>query len=203
MPGLHIPCSPPEALPKPDVTQDSSSEVPTERALGTKQSRVRERRREGRSRTFDWAEFRPVPPLASELGPQETRDPVQPELGDVERKRRREERRKRYESMLGFPLGWELEYGRGEASASTSARPSTRAQQRVQEIEQCWQQVERTVFKQERTVPLYTESQSKDTADIERLLETYRKGVCLYYIYEILFLIILIQIIVKSVMYRF
>uniref|UniRef100_A0A673WGH4 Uncharacterized LOC115170694 n=1 Tax=Salmo trutta TaxID=8032 RepID=A0A673WGH4_SALTR len=159
-------------LPKPDVTQDSSpsSEVPTERVQGPKQSHIHERRREGRSKTFDWAEFSPMALLASELEvQQETKEPLRMEVGDLERKRRREERRRRYDSMLGFLVGWEMDCDRGGISPR-----SPRTHQKVQrEIEQCWQQVERTAFRQEKTVPLYTESQGKDKEDMGILLETY------------------------------
>ncbi|XP_021414028.2 uncharacterized protein LOC110486615 isoform X3 [Oncorhynchus mykiss] len=163
-------------LPKPDVTQDSSpsSEVPTETVQGPKQSRIRERRREGRSKTFDWAEFSPMALLASEQEvQQETKEPLWMEVGDLERKRRREERRRRYDSMLGFLVGWEMDCDRGGISPR-----SPRTHQRVQrEIEQCWQQVERTAFRQEKTVPLYTESQGKDKEDMGILLETYHRRV--------------------------
>uniref|UniRef100_A0A8C7CS52 PH domain-containing protein n=1 Tax=Oncorhynchus kisutch TaxID=8019 RepID=A0A8C7CS52_ONCKI len=163
-------------LPKPDVTQDSSpsSQVPTERVQGPKQSRIHERRREGRSKTFDWAEFSPMALLASEQEvQQETKEPLRMEVGDLERKRRREERRRRYDSMLGFLVGWEMDCDRGGISPR-----SPRTHQRVQrEIEQCWQQVERTAFRQEKTVPLYTESQGKDKEDMGILLETYHRRV--------------------------
>ncbi|XP_055754084.1 uncharacterized protein LOC129833477 isoform X3 [Salvelinus fontinalis] len=178
LPVHRIPCSPSESLPlpKPDVTQDSSpsSEVPTERVQGPKQSCIRERRREGRSKTFDWAEFSPMALLASEQEvQQETKEPLRMEVGDLERKRRREERRRRYDSMLGFLVGWEMDCDRGGISPR-----SPRTHQKVQrEIEQCWQQVERTAFRQEKNVPLYTESQGKDKEDMGILLETYHRRV--------------------------
>uniref|UniRef100_A0A8C7H7C2 PH domain-containing protein n=1 Tax=Oncorhynchus kisutch TaxID=8019 RepID=A0A8C7H7C2_ONCKI len=161
-------------LPKPDVTQDSSpsSEVPTERVQGPKQSRIRERRREGRSKTFDWAEFSPMALLASEQEvQQETKEPLRMEVGDLERKRRRDERRRRYDSMLGFLVDWEMDCDRGGISPR-----SPRTHQRVQrEIEQCWQQVERTAFRQEKTVPLYTESQEADLPSLKSLTDMYRE----------------------------
>ncbi|KAM9472029.1 uncharacterized protein ACWYII_007586 isoform 1-T1 [Salvelinus alpinus] len=178
LPVHRIPCSPSESLPlpKPDVTQDSSpsSEVPTERVQGPKQSRIRERRREGHSKTFDWAEFSPMAVLASEQEvQQETKEPLRMEVGDLERKRRREERRRRYDSMLGSLVGWEMDCDRGGISPR-----SPRTHQKVQrEIEQCWQQVERTAFRQEKTAPLYTESQGKDKEDMGILLETYHRRV--------------------------
>uniref|UniRef100_A0A8C9XY75 Myosin phosphatase Rho interacting protein n=1 Tax=Sander lucioperca TaxID=283035 RepID=A0A8C9XY75_SANLU len=159
LPGLHVPCSPPEALPKPDVTQDSlPADVSTERDSHPKHKSVMERRREGRHKTFDWAEFRPPNKLS--LDPQRTKALCSLELGDLERRKRREERRRRYESML----------------AEDVRALSPKSQQKLEEeIEECWKQVEKTVFKSERRVPLFTEA--KDSVEIEKMLEGYRKGV--------------------------
>ncbi|XP_031174846.1 myosin phosphatase Rho-interacting protein-like [Sander lucioperca] len=171
LPGLHVPCSPPEALPKPDVTQDSlPADVSTERDSHPKHKSVMERRREGRHKTFDWAEFRPPNKLS--LDPQRTKALCSLELGDLERRKRREERRRRYESMLGFPLGWEVIGVKAEDVRALSPK----SQQKLEEeIEECWKQVEKTVFKSERRVPLFTEA--KDSVEIEKMLEGYRKGV--------------------------
>lgn len=77
---------------------------------------------------------------------QETKEPLRMEVGDLERKRRREERRRRYDSMLGFLVGWEMDCDRGGISPR-----SPRTHQKVQrEIEQCWQQVERTALDRRR-----------------------------------------------------
>uniref|UniRef100_A0A8C9Y5A2 Myosin phosphatase Rho interacting protein n=1 Tax=Sander lucioperca TaxID=283035 RepID=A0A8C9Y5A2_SANLU len=170
LPGLHVPCSPPEALPKPDVTQDSlPADVSTERDSHPKHKSVMERRREGRHKTFDWAEFRPPNKLS--LDPQRTKALCSLELGDLERRKRREERRRRYESMLGFPLGWEVIGVKAEDVRALSPK----SQQKLEEeIEECWKQVEKTVFKSERRVPLFTEA--KDSVEIEKMLEGYRKG---------------------------
>ncbi|XP_042248486.1 myosin phosphatase Rho-interacting protein-like [Thunnus maccoyii] len=175
LPSHHFPCSPPEALPKPDVTQDSSStEIPTERDPHPKPKSVMERRREGRYKTFDWAEFRPQSKPTSDTDPQKSKALCSLELGDLERRKRREERRRKYESMLGFSLGWEAS---GDESADGSDRAmSPKSQQRMEEeMEDCWKQVEKTVFRLERTVPLYNDV--KDTAEMEKLLDSYRKGV--------------------------
>uniref|UniRef100_A0A8C9Y0G6 Myosin phosphatase Rho interacting protein n=1 Tax=Sander lucioperca TaxID=283035 RepID=A0A8C9Y0G6_SANLU len=163
--------SPPEALPKPDVTQDSlPADVSTERDSHPKHKSVMERRREGRHKTFDWAEFRPPNKLS--LDPQRTKALCSLELGDLERRKRREERRRRYESMLGFPLGWEVIGVKAEDVRALSPK----SQQKLEEeIEECWKQVEKTVFKSERRVPLFTEA--KDSVEIEKMLEGYRKGV--------------------------
>ncbi|XP_032392932.1 myosin phosphatase Rho-interacting protein [Etheostoma spectabile] len=171
LPGLHVPCSPPEALPKPDVTQDSlPADVSTERDSHPKHKSVMERRREGRHKTFDWAEFRPPNKLSQD--PQRTKALCSLELGDQERRTRREERRRRYESMLGFPLGWE---GIGVKDADVRALSPISQQKMEEEIEECWKQVEKTVFKSERRVPLFTEA--KDSVEIEKTLEGYRKAV--------------------------
>ncbi|XP_026181532.1 myosin phosphatase Rho-interacting protein-like isoform X2 [Mastacembelus armatus] len=165
----------PEALPKPDVTQDSlSTEIPTERHPHPKPKSVMERRREGRYKTFDWAEYRPQNKQTLETDLQRTKPPFTLELGDSDRKKRREERRRRYESMLGFSLGWE-ETEHQTVDGSVRAW-SPKSQETVEEeIEECWKQVEKTVFRLERAVPLC--NQAKDTVEMEKLLDSYRKGV--------------------------
>ncbi|GAA6222069.1 myosin phosphatase Rho-interacting protein-like [Lates japonicus] len=178
LPGHHLPCSPPEALPKPDVTQDSpSTVVPTD--SHPKPRSVTEKRREGRYRTFDWAEFRPQnkpPTTMPESNPQRAKSPCSLELGDLERRRRREERRRRYESMLGFSLSWDETRDKMEDDSGGIRALSPKSQQKVEEeIEECWRQVENTVFRLERRVPLFTET--KDVVEMEKLLDDYRKGV--------------------------
>uniref|UniRef100_A0A7N8WJC9 Myosin phosphatase Rho-interacting protein-like n=1 Tax=Mastacembelus armatus TaxID=205130 RepID=A0A7N8WJC9_9TELE len=140
----HVSCSLPEALPKPDVTQDSlSTEIPTERHPHPKPKSVMERRREGRYKTFDWAEYRPQNKQTLETDLQRTKPPFTLELGDSDRKKRREERRRRYESMLGFSLGWE-ETEHQTVDGSVRAW-SPKSQETVEEeIEECWKQVEKT-----------------------------------------------------------
>ncbi|KAM4598616.1 uncharacterized protein ACJ7VT_022070 [Polymixia lowei] len=178
LPGHHNPRCPTEALPKPDVTRDSSSsQVPAERDQHPKPRSVIERRREGRYNTFDWAEFRPLTKPAPEPDARDTENPCPPEPGDPERRKRREERRKRYESMLGFPLTREATGGRNAGEAGARAR-SPRSQKKVEEeIEEIWRQVERAAFRPENVVPLYAEVQDKDTAELDGLLDIYRKGV--------------------------
>ncbi|XP_035510916.1 myosin phosphatase Rho-interacting protein-like isoform X1 [Morone saxatilis] len=173
LPGHHAPCSPPEALPKPDVTRDSpSADLSAERDPHSKRRTVTEKRREGRYRTFDWAEFRPQNKPAPDADPPRTKPLCSLELGDLERRKRREERRRRYESMLGISLGREVT---GDEAADVSVRAmSPKSQQRVEEeIEECWRLVEKTAFRLEGTVPLLTDA--RDAAETEKLLETYRK----------------------------
>ncbi|XP_010747848.3 myosin phosphatase Rho-interacting protein isoform X3 [Larimichthys crocea] len=173
LPGLH---APPEALPKPDVTQDSpSADVSAER--DSKHRTVMERRREGRYRTFDWAEFRPQNKASpADADPQRTKAPCSSlELGDLERRKRREERRRRYESMLGISLSWEVMGDKTEDSGGGGVRAlSPKSQQKVEEdIEECWRLVEKTIFRLERNVPLITE----DKEETETLLDSYRTKV--------------------------
>uniref|UniRef100_A0A668AQH6 Myosin phosphatase Rho interacting protein n=1 Tax=Myripristis murdjan TaxID=586833 RepID=A0A668AQH6_9TELE len=165
----HGSFSPLEGLVRPDVTQDSpsseASSVERDSAPGLKKSRARERRREGRSKTFDWAEFRPIAQAMAQQRAQEA-EGLQANLGELERSRRREERRKRYESVTGTsvesPLIAEIgrmDYESGEGDGHTgldSGGPlSLERQQRVEEvIEQHWQQVENTPIREERRVPL-------------------------------------------------
>lgn len=175
LPGHHLSCSAPEVLPKPDVTQDSlSTEIPAERDANLKPRGVMERRREGRYRTFDWAEFRPQTKATVDADPPRTKSPCSLELGDLERRKRRQERRKRYESMLGFSLGLEET---GDTTADSSVRAlSPKSQQRMEEeVEECWKQVEKTVFRLEKTVPLFTAA--RDTVEMPKLLDSYRKRV--------------------------
>lgn len=75
--------------------------------------------------------------------------------------------------MLGFPLGWEA----GPDNKAPGARAlSPKSQRRVEEeIEECWRQVEKTVFRLERKVPLISEA--GDCAEAEKLLDGYVKGV--------------------------
>ncbi|CAL8284591.1 unnamed protein product [Merluccius merluccius] len=190
----HGPFAPLEGLVRPDVAQDSPSEaasVEREAASGLKKSRARERRREGRSKTFDWAEFRPVAQaLAQQRNQQAEGRAAVP--ADPERNRRREERRKRYDAATEPPEGnppspqgdggrMDYESGEGEVvkagPEAAGASPQER-QQRVEEvIEQHWQQVEKTPVREEKRVPLPSTVQPRDTAELERLLESYKKGV--------------------------
>nr|AAI55851.1 Zgc:175222 protein [Danio rerio] len=160
-----------EGVCRPDVTQDSpSSEASVERETGAKKSRARERRREGRSKTFDWAEFRPIAQALAQQRAQEA------EL--TERSKRREERRRRYESVTGATFDPALMEQEAGGVAQTEAPPlSAEWQQRVEdEIEQRWQQVEKTPIRDERRVPLGS-ARSRDATDMEKLLEGYKRGV--------------------------
>lgn len=179
---------------RPDVTQDSPSHEPLSREResisGASKSRVRERRREGRSKTFDWAEFRPIAQALAQQRAQEA-ESFHADLGELEQSRRREERCKTYESVTVPSAQDALAKDRGmtdhrsgvEANAQTpdSIGPTEfERQKRMEEvIEQHWQQVETTPIREERRVPLSSSALFKETAELEHLLENYRRGVLL------------------------
>lgn len=177
----HVSCGPFESLARPDITQDSlSSEASVEREGGLKKSRARERRREGRSKTFDWAEFRPIAQALAQQRAQEA-DTFQAEL--TERNKRREERRRRYESVTGSSFeppadAAKMDIESGGVVQVDAPPPSVEQQQRVEdEIEQRWQQVEKTPIREERRVPLPSTHHNRDTSELEKLIESYKKGV--------------------------
>uniref|UniRef100_A0A8C7QN07 Myosin phosphatase Rho interacting protein n=1 Tax=Oncorhynchus mykiss TaxID=8022 RepID=A0A8C7QN07_ONCMY len=176
----HCSFSPLEGLVQPDVTQDSpsseTSSVEREPGPGPKKSRARERRQQGRSKTFDWGEFRPIAQALAQQRAQKA-EPLQTDIGDPDRNRRREERRRRYESVTGSskdqPAGSE-----GSPGGECVGPPSLERQQKVEvEIEQRWQQVEQTPIRDERRVTLPSTLQTRETAKLEKLLESYKKGV--------------------------
>ncbi|XP_030196912.1 myosin phosphatase Rho-interacting protein isoform X1 [Gadus morhua] len=189
----HGAFTPLDGLVRPDVTQDSpsseASSVEREAAPGHKKSRAAERRREGRSKTFDWAEFRPIAQALAQQRAQEA-EGLSADMADVERSRRREERRKRYDAATAppeaAPSGGEggrmdCEGGAGAAVhaevVAAAAAPAERKQRVEEVIEQHWQQVEQTPLREEKRVPLPVALQPRDTAELERLLESYKRGV--------------------------
>ncbi|XP_032358205.1 protein outspread isoform X1 [Etheostoma spectabile] len=182
--------SPFEGLLRPDITQDSlsseASSVERESTPGVIKSRARDRRREGRSKTFDWAEFRPIAQALAQQRAQEA-ESLQLDLVELERSRRREERRKRYESVTSSPVEQtavkeagrtDCESGEGVEQSDSLAPTSLERQQRVEEvIEQHWQQVEKTPIREERRVPLPATAQSREAVELEQLLENYKQGI--------------------------
>lgn len=127
-----------------------------------KRSRARERRREGRSKTFDWAEFRPLQQAlaqerASTTGPSDAHPEVEPGELERERARRREERRKRF-GMLDTvdgpgtdDMALRMEVDRSPGLPMT---PDLKTQNVHVEIEQRWHQVETTPLREEKQVPI-------------------------------------------------
>ncbi|XP_013921861.1 PREDICTED: myosin phosphatase Rho-interacting protein-like [Thamnophis sirtalis] len=157
-----------ETCPKPSEKQETE---PAEIDPEYKRSRARERRREGRSKTFDWAEFRPIQqvlaqeranlaetlndtsaPYPKELGPSET-DPGELER---ERARRREERRKRFEHLDAMDGGSTEDFSRMEVDrlSGLPAAPEAKPQSVHVEIEQRWHQVETTPLREEKQIPI-------------------------------------------------
>uniref|UniRef100_A0A8B9XH75 Myosin phosphatase Rho-interacting protein n=1 Tax=Bos mutus grunniens TaxID=30521 RepID=A0A8B9XH75_BOSMU len=121
-----------------------------------RRSRARERRREGRSKTFDWAEFRPIQQALAQERAGGPRAEVEPGELERERARRREERRKRFgtpdvEGPSADDVSLRMEVDRGMG-------PPTAAELRTQnvhvEIEQRWHQVETTPLREEKQVPI-------------------------------------------------
>ncbi|XP_058476237.1 myosin phosphatase Rho-interacting protein isoform X2 [Solea solea] len=186
----HGSFSPLEGLVRPDVTQDSpsseASSAERESAPGVTKSRARERRREGRSKTFDWAEFRPIAQALAQQRAQEA-ESLQADLGELERIRRREERRKRYESVTSTSGENEsvkeagrtdYEGGEGVRHVDSLGPASFEKHQQVEEmIEEHWRQVEKTPLRDERRVPLPATGQTRETADLEQLLDNYKQGI--------------------------
>ncbi|KAI5103028.1 myosin phosphatase Rho-interacting protein isoform X1, partial [Silurus meridionalis] len=175
-----------ESLTRPDVTQDSASSEASSAEREPRKSRARERRREGRSKTFDWAEFRPIAQALAQQRAHEA-DAFQAQLSDAERSKRREERRRRYECVTGSltfepsPDASGIDSESVHAIAGSDCPPSPEHQQKVEEeIEQRWQQVEKTPIREERRIPLSTALRSRETSELEKLLESYKKGVCLH-----------------------
>uniref|UniRef100_A0A674MJX1 Myosin phosphatase Rho interacting protein n=1 Tax=Takifugu rubripes TaxID=31033 RepID=A0A674MJX1_TAKRU len=174
----------------PDVARSAgTSSVERESVPGVIKSRARERRREGRSKTFDWAEFRPIAQALAQQRAQEAEN-LHADLGEPERSRRREERRRRYETVSGSSAetiaaqeGAKTDYECEVGFEQTHSISPTNfeKQQRVEEvIEQHWQQVEKTPIREERRVPLPPVAQSKESSELEQLLEHYKQGVSLY-----------------------
>ncbi|XP_067914035.1 myosin phosphatase Rho-interacting protein isoform X6 [Heterodontus francisci] len=176
----------PDATPHYDSKSDSpSSETSSvDKDTGQRKSRARERRREGRSKTFDWAEFRPIAQaLAQERSAKadlcdshaERFGSPPSDLNDWERTKRREERRKRYEAVTGTVGSSSADVSKMEFEASSSSLLLDRRQKVHDEIEEHWQQVERTPIREERRVPLATVLPSLQTSQIDELLETHTK----------------------------
>ncbi|XP_057214952.1 myosin phosphatase Rho-interacting protein isoform X2 [Triplophysa rosa] len=177
----HSSCGPFES--HPDITQDSqaSETSSVEWDSGVKKSRARERRREGRSKTFDWAEFRPIAQALAQQRAHES-DTLQAEITN-ERNKRREERWRRYESVTGSSFdpvadGAKMDFESGGVVQVDALPPSVELQQKVEdEIEERWQQVEKTPIREEKRVTLPSSFQPRDTSELEKLVESYKKGV--------------------------
>ncbi|XP_066221182.1 myosin phosphatase Rho-interacting protein isoform X7 [Saccopteryx leptura] len=125
-----------------------------------KRSRARERRREGRSKTFDWAEFRPLQQALAQERAGASGPPTLPEAepGELERERarRREERRKRFGALEAVDGPADDPASRMEVDRSPGPpmTPDLKTQNVHVEIEQRWHQVETTPLREEKQVPI-------------------------------------------------
>ncbi|XP_067162291.1 myosin phosphatase Rho-interacting protein [Apteryx mantelli] len=157
-----------ETSPKPSEKPDADQ---VEMDPEQKRSRARERRREGRSKTFDWAEFRPIQQaLAQERAnasdssknstaafPKDTgASDADPGELERERARRREERRKRFEMIdavdgAGPEEALRMEVDRIPGLPITA---DIKPQNVHVEIEQRWHQVETTPLREEKQIPI-------------------------------------------------
>ncbi|NXT06672.1 MPRIP protein, partial [Prunella fulvescens] len=155
-----------EAGPKPSEKPDAEqAELDTEQ----KRSRARERRREGRSKTFDWAEFRPIQQAlvqerasaadssssSSATFPRDT-GAADADPGELERERarRREERRKRFEMIDAVDGAGSEEALRMEVDRILPVPADIKPQNVHVEIEQRWHQVETTPLREEKQIPI-------------------------------------------------
>ncbi|XP_062914677.1 myosin phosphatase Rho-interacting protein-like isoform X6 [Mobula hypostoma] len=139
-----------------------------------KKSRALERRKEGRSKTFDWADFRPgqresnggnvrrTTTLFLKTVSNSERDFQNLEL---DRARRREERRKRFETTALDDMN------RMEVDTSICPEPKSVNV----EIENQWQQVESTPLREEKQIPILIVQPSNDdrspSQDLTLMLE--------------------------------
>ncbi|NXB81525.1 MPRIP protein, partial [Donacobius atricapilla] len=155
-----------ETGPKPSEKPDAEqAELDTEQ----KRSRARERRREGRSKTFDWAEFRPIQQAlvqeranaADSSGSGSAAFPRDPGAADAdpgelerERARRREERRKRFEMIDAVDGAGSEEALRMEVDRILPIPADIKPQNVHVEIEQRWHQVETTPLREEKQIPI-------------------------------------------------
>ncbi|NWR21076.1 MPRIP protein, partial [Emberiza fucata] len=155
-----------ESGPKPSEKPDAEqAELDTEQ----KRSRARERRREGRSKTFDWAEFRPIQQAlvqeranaadsSSSSSATFPRDAgaADADPGELERERarRREERRKRFEMIDAVDGAGSEEALRMEVDRILPVPGDIKPQNVHVEIEQRWHQVETTPLREEKQIPI-------------------------------------------------
>ncbi|KAI1233682.1 hypothetical protein IHE44_0004123 [Lamprotornis superbus] len=155
-----------ETGPKPSEKPDAEqAELDTEQ----KRSRARERRREGRSKTFDWAEFRPIQQAlvqeranaadssssGSAAFPRDS-GAADTDPGELERERarRREERRKRFEMIDAVDGAGSEEALRMEVDRILPVPADIKPQNVHVEIEQRWHQVETTPLREEKQIPI-------------------------------------------------
>ncbi|XP_030068432.1 myosin phosphatase Rho-interacting protein isoform X1 [Microcaecilia unicolor] len=154
----------------PKLNEKRDSEQLTDVDPEQKRSRARERRREGRSKTFDWAEFRPIQQalvLERAQAAESMRsaamipgDPIGSETdpGELERERarRREERRKRFETvdMIDGPSLEDASKMEVDRSPVSPVAMEIKQLNVHSEIAQRWHQVETTPLREEKQIPI-------------------------------------------------
>ncbi|XP_075417048.1 myosin phosphatase Rho-interacting protein isoform X5 [Tenrec ecaudatus] len=158
--------SSPEICPRPSEKQEGGLGEPDPEQ---RRSRARERRREGRSKTFDWAEFRPIQQAlaqerASARRPCDAQDSgcTEADLGEQElereRTRRREERRRRFGALdtadPGPGADDAVSHMEVDRSSGLPVTSDLKTQSVHVEIEQRWHQVETTPLREEKQVPI-------------------------------------------------
>uniref|UniRef100_A0A8C0F7V4 Myosin phosphatase Rho-interacting protein n=1 Tax=Bubo bubo TaxID=30461 RepID=A0A8C0F7V4_BUBBB len=132
----------PKPSEKPDVEQ---AELDPEQ----KRSRARERRREGRSKTFDWAEFRPI---QQALAQERANAADSSKSGSAAFSR--DERRKRFEMIDAVDGAGSEEALRMEVDRILPVPTDIKPQNVHVEIEQRWHQVETTPLREEKQIPI-------------------------------------------------
>uniref|UniRef100_V9K7Z4 Myosin phosphatase Rho-interacting protein-like protein n=1 Tax=Callorhinchus milii TaxID=7868 RepID=V9K7Z4_CALMI len=119
----------------------------------SKRSRTRERRREGRSKTLDWAEFCRDTKVDLDLSNSSATEPDPREL-ERDRARRREERRRRFETAEDSHSLHDEPLMRLEVDGSIRTPKAARPENVSVEIEQRWHQVESARLCEENQVPI-------------------------------------------------
>uniref|UniRef100_A0AAR2J327 PH domain-containing protein n=1 Tax=Pygocentrus nattereri TaxID=42514 RepID=A0AAR2J327_PYGNA len=127
-----------------------------------RKNRARDRRREGRSKTFDWAEFHPGQDKGAP-----SRERAETKLTRQEE----EDRRRRFHPSSSLPPSTAIDHGRMEVDSSACVGVATGTQAASQnpdvqvEIEQRWHQVETTPLREEKQVPITGSSAHLSTGD--------------------------------------
>uniref|UniRef100_V9KD99 Myosin phosphatase Rho-interacting protein n=1 Tax=Callorhinchus milii TaxID=7868 RepID=V9KD99_CALMI len=119
----------------------------------SKRSRTRERRREGRSKTLDWAEFCQDTKVDLDLSNSSATEPDPREL-ERDRARRREERRRHFETAEDSHSLHDEPLMRLEVDGSIRTPKAARPENVSVEIEQRWHQVESARLCEENQVPI-------------------------------------------------
>ncbi|XP_067912070.1 myosin phosphatase Rho-interacting protein-like isoform X2 [Heterodontus francisci] len=152
---------------KPTTTSMNAAGLESEQ----KKSRARERRKEGRSKTFDWAEFRPAQQRSSGGYVHRptslylrimTNSETESQQLERDRARRREERRKRFETTDVSFSPCSNDVNRMEVDGATTTSISPGPKNVDVEIEHRWQQVECTPLREDKQVPILTTQTSSE-----------------------------------------